>query len=181
MKIQFIIPLFLIALFVNPALAQTNEQDDPKREIGVRMSSLQNFDFMYKNQKKENKYSRIRLMSFDVTLLDSSNSINSMFLAAAYGREKRFPVTKRISLVKGWELIGAVSANQTDNIWGTFYTGAGLVLGVQYDFNDHFSMSMETIPSIVGRFSYSPSHVAFTGLDFGLGSNKAAISLMYRF
>ena len=117
------------------------------------MSSLQNFDFMYKKQKKENKYSRIRLMSFDVTLMDSSNSINSMFLAAAYGREKRIPVTKRISLVKGWELIGALSANQTDNVWGTFYIGAGLVLGVQYDFNKHFAIGTETIPSIVGRFS----------------------------
>ena len=181
MKVQIIIPLFLVTLFINSALAQTNENEDPKREIGVRMSSLQNFDFMYKKQKKENKYSRIRLMSFDVTLMDSSNSINSMFLAAAYGKEKRIPVTKRISLVKGWELIGALSANQTDNVWGTFYTGAGLVLGVQYDFNKHFAIGMETIPSIVGRFSYSPSHVGFTGLDFGLGSNKAAISLMYRF
>ena len=117
MKVQIIIPLFLAALFINSALAQTNDREDPKREIGVRMSSLQNFDFMYKKQKKENKYSRIRLMSFDVTLMDSSNSINSMFLAAAFGREKRIPVTKRISLVKGWELIGALSANQTDNVW----------------------------------------------------------------
>ena len=53
MKVQFIIPLFLSVLFIAPVHAQSDDQD-PKREIGVRMSSLDNFDFMYKKYKKEN-------------------------------------------------------------------------------------------------------------------------------
>ncbi len=180
MNVKTTISILFATLFTLTTHAQ-DAGSGTQKEVGVRMNNLHNLGFTFKKQKSENKFSRLRLMSFSVETVNSSNNVGSMAFSSAFGREKRKPITDKLSFVRGWDLMAAVSASKSENVWGSFYTGLGLVLGVQYDINDHFGMNIETIPGLMGEFSFSENHVDFTGLDVGFGANKVAIGVSYKF
>ena len=59
---KIILGLILPLVLVGTIHAQTSEQNF-KKEIGIRLSGFDDFDFIYKKQKAENEYKRVRLIS----------------------------------------------------------------------------------------------------------------------
>ena len=180
MKKSILTALFFAFIFTSFAQAQ-DQKNYPKREIGVRINGNSNFDLLFKKHKKENKYFRLRLLSSEMSLRRLNNYKPNISFGVAVGREKRMPISDRFSFVKGWELANSLSMSNDDNTQAGFISGIGLVLGVQYELNDHFNLSMETIPRISGNFSYADNHVDFLGLNAGFAGNKAAIGFTYKF
>ena len=71
MKKSSLLLLVLISLFILPESVWS--QDNKKiTEIGIRTHDLRDLDFIYKKQKSENVYSRLRLLSGNIKVNDVS-------------------------------------------------------------------------------------------------------------
>src|SRR5687767_11212657 len=91
MKKIFLCQVLLSAFFLSTLNAQTIENAPAtspvlKREIGIRLTGFSDFDFLYKKQKAEFKYSRIRLVSTNFLILNSGNFRSNLSMGMAYGR-----------------------------------------------------------------------------------------------
>ena len=86
---MFMGQLLLLFFFVSiNSYAQTEEQNSSK-EVGIRLYGLNNFDFIYKKQKAENKYRRLRLISSNLSISDFKDFNTSLSLGLTIGNEKR--------------------------------------------------------------------------------------------
>jgi hypothetical protein len=188
MKKFLLSQMLLSAFFLSALNAQTTDPGAQptapvlKREVGIRMSGFDNFDFIYKKQKAENKYSRIRLVSTNFSISDFSNFRSSLSMGLAYGREKRTPLNNNFSFIRGWELIGRMHATSiNDRLALTLTPGIGLVLGFQYDISEKFGVNIETIPSMSTDIRFTSRGTEVSNFNFGFNSNSIALGLMYRF
>ena len=170
----------ILLLFLTDQSFAQSLTETSNKEIGLRINNLRNFDLIYKKQKTENKYSRFRLTSLNTYFIDTITNSGFSY-GAAFGREKRIIISEKVNLIKGWELITGANINNYDSPWGSFNVGAGIVLGVQYDFSKHFSINMEAIPAIMSTFSYNQDAVNLKSINLGFGANRAALGLIYRF
>jgi len=186
--------IFIISL---RGKAQESIKQSKDTELGIRMSDFNDFGFIYKKEKSENKFSRIRASAFNVGYIGGSAQIG---LQTALGKEKRNLIGERLQFIKGPEFALAVSFISEGSITyssssGFFENGTeieissgegtllfapaiGYVLGFQYEINDKFWFSVETIPSL--------QLILFTEMEspiFNLGFNTQAIAitLAYRF
>ncbi len=166
--------------------AQTSNTD-LKQEIGLRMPNLHNFGFIYKKQKEEDRYLRIRLISANFSLNNPPDAIViTSTLAASIGKEQRKLIKDQFYFVYGWEMITSFSgrifsANNTNLVNMMFSPVFGLVLGFQYNINEKFALNIETIPSLGLDIQYdSDTKLRFNGVNANFNTNNVALSLLYR-
>ena len=173
--------LFLLFYLVTLGLFAQNDTPKP-REIGIRLSGLNDFDFIYKKQKAENKYTRLRLISGNFSIADFENFNSSFSLGLTYGKETRIYLKDNFSFVKGWEIIGSVGST-TAQQQTTFYVspGLGMVLGFQYDVNENFSLTIETIPILSADLNINSNSTKISNFNLGFNSNSIALGIMYKF
>jgi len=152
-------------------------------EIGLRLSSLNDFDFIYKKKKGEMKYirHRIGLASVAVGGQSGENNVN-VSLAYAIGIENRREINENLMFIHGIE--PRLTVNMVNNSSLTRWNigpGIGYVLGFQYNFEDAFYINLETIPSVVGNFNLRNGSDDMYSVVAGFNSNAIALTLAYRF
>lgn len=133
--------------------AQTNGK---KREVGVQFGSLNfnSFNALYRKQKSENVYRRIRATFGNLGYASTEDETNLRFNAGlAIGREKRKTLDRKLEFYRGPEVnVGLdIIIGDTDGRFGV-NAGFGYVLGLQHSFSDLWAIHLETIPSIGARF-----------------------------
>jgi len=178
---NILVTLFLSLLFSIGVKAQTTEGNQ-KKEVGIRMNSLSNFGFMYKKQKKENKFNRVRLVSSNFMLSNSPFQRTAFSLGIAIGRENRKVINNKFKLIKGWEFITSFSSSKINNeVMLDIKPGLGAVLGFIYKINDEFSLNLECIPILKTDFQSTSGNTTFTGVNFDFDTNNVALGVMYSF
>lgn len=155
MRINTILTLAVVlsAAVCSNLQAQT---EGKKREVGIQFTNL-NFDgfttfsVLYRKQKSENVYRRIRA-TFGSIYLQSANDNNTLGFNAgmSIGREKRRALDGKLEFYRGPEFsvgLGLTTGDVQDSRAG-ISLGFGYVLGLQHSFNERWAVNVETIPAI---------------------------------
>ena len=133
---HFILFTFLL-LFVTPLSSQ-----NMSREIGIRFSGLDDFDFIYKKSADGMKYKRYRIAATNISVAMVDDTRFSFIFNFARGIEKRKSVNDQLKFIYGWEPgINFSLAYANESALGTVGIYLGYVLGFQYDFSDKFYVS----------------------------------------
>lgn len=153
------------------------------QEIGLRIATLENLDFIYKKEKQENRFIRYRILfaGVGVSLQDDNESVSAQF-GLGIGIENRRAINDRFYFIHGIEpsLAVSVASNSSLNNWN-LQPSFGYVLGFLYNFSDEFSVNIETIPALsVGMNLRNDTRNSYT-LNAGFNSNAVALTLAYRF
>lgn len=181
MRKVIIAKLLLLALLCSNLNAQDTEKKNQK-EVGIRFQGLNYFDFVYKKQKDENKFSRLRLASTRLSISEFENFNSNFSLGVIYGRENRKSIKNNFQFIRGWEIIGKINSPfNKDKFLMTLTPGIGLVLGFQYDFNERFLINIEATPSLTTDITYYSKDIEFSNLQFNLNTNNVALGLLYKF
>ena len=158
-------------------------------EFGLRFTSLNNFDFVYKKGKKENKFTRFRLGLANIAFQQSTTSKRYSFsFGFAIGLEKRSKISERLYFIHGIEPTLSFSTQYVDiedgpnDYSSNTSVGIGYVLGFQYDISETFYVNIESIPFLSGTFwtdndGFNDNYTIIAGFN----SNSIAFSLVYRF
>ncbi len=161
--------------------AQTTGQP-LKKEIGIRLAGLSDFDFIFKKQKTENSYQRIRFLSSNLSISDFADFSSMFSIGVTIGKEKRKPLNNHLSLIRGWEIISSFSTRiENEHTSIALCPGAGLVFGFQYDINDNFLVTLETIPSITICVQSDSDELRVSNFNAGFNSDYLSLGLLYRF
>ena len=155
-------------------------------EIGIRLSSFQDFDFIYKKEIAENKLTRYRFALLSYQLSHSSNNNKYTFsIGFAIGRENRKKINEQLYFIHGLEPeINLQYLTRTNNSSTSVHIQAalGYVLGFQYNFSKAFYVNLESIPSLAGFFKIDEDGFDEDyNLFLGFNSNAIALSLVYKF
>ncbi len=151
------------------------------REVGIRLTGLENFGFIYKRGIGEDVYRRYRLFSSSVTYLNTNaGSQGNLGVGAAIGKERRSPLTDRLQFARGPEFSLSLSALFAASQTVVNITpGFGYVLGLVYTINPQFHVSAEVIPSV--SVLITTGNLDVVGFSAGLNSNSVALTAAYRF
>ncbi len=108
-------------------------QEAPTRELGIRLTGLEDFDFVYKKENRIDQYYRHRLGLVNVGVAGNSNSsIWNFGLGYAFGIETRKAINQKLKFIHGFEpriSFTYSSAGNQSNSWG-YQLGLGYVPGV---------------------------------------------------
>lgn len=155
-----------------------------KHEIGLRLSGIESFGFIYKKQKNNGNYMRHRLglARANVFIWEDANSVN-LNLGYAFGIEKRKSIGPKTSFIHGFEPALLVSYNYSkndteSNTSTSIIPTLGYVLGFQYAFSEDFYVNIEAVPSISSNIGGRPN--AF-GFNAGFNSEAVSLTLAHRF
>jgi len=197
---RFALPTLLLLLIVSyHTQAQTTDADSSiiatnKHELGLRLSDLTDFGFVYKKQRKENRYRRLRAANILYTAGGPADALGS--LSFFWGGERRKTIGKRLQFISGIELGagllfasgGEVTFEIDSDVFGVqatttlegsnllFSPSIGYVLGFQYSVNESFMVSLETIPGIRA--------ILYEGgatLNAGFSTQAVAVTVAYGF
>lgn len=175
----------LAAMVVFIALGlNVNAQETSNREIGIRFSGLEDFDFVFKKGRSQDRYFRHRLGSLNIGVNDFGDErIWNFGLTYAFGIENRKAINEKLKFIYGFEpRVGFSYATNTFRSQGwSSHLGLGYVLGFQYDFAESFYMNIETIPALTYARSSPDGNKAFNSFNAGFSSNGVALSLVYKF
>ncbi len=168
----------LFTLFSVSVYSQSHQH-----EVGFRMASLDRFDFVYKKAKSNNKFLRMRLIDFNLSLLDGERGAFSFGLGMAVGLEKRKTINEEFSFIHGFEPRLSFRHANAQEIPGVLDVsfGIGYVLGFQYDLSNKIYLSIESIPSLSINYSQRGSELSYTRASLGVSPNLIALSAVYKF
>lgn len=167
--IKFTLLIAFLGLFQMLNSSTLNAQTT-NREIGLRLTASRGSDFIFKKEKQEGKFKRLR-----VGLTDLGYSEDFRFgLVFGIGIEKRKEIKDQLFFIHGFEPSLSVSSRNDD---AAVVVGLGYVLGFQYDVTPNFSANVEAIPFIGANVNRDDGSFY---IDAGLNSS-AAIGLIYRF
>jgi len=171
-KLIMKVKLTLIAvLFAGIGLCQTTYAQTENREIGLRLTSSRGSDFVFKKEKKPNRYKRLRI-GLQALGYNGNDDFN-FGLTFGIGVEKRKSIREDLFFIHGLEpRLQVNSFSSSSNI----SVGLGYVFGFQYDISDALSANIEATPSVGTGIDGEASIF----IDAGINSN-AAISLVYKF
>lgn len=153
-------------------------------EIGFTASNFDNFDLLYKKQKSENKWFRLRGSSLNIGYQEAGDNNNfSIGLGFGVGTEYRVPVGDKISFIHGPEFFTSLAYQKSgDRFNVSVAPGIGYLLGFRYDISEKFSLSMETRPSIRSRLFFGDdTTIDRFDISAGFNSNSISLGLAYRF
>ena len=185
----------------------TSAQETTTHELGLRMGGLNNFGFIYKKQRAENRFIRYRIGNFSAQYDRSNTALNTpeedefanrevdFSLGFGIGFEKRRRITDKLMFIHGWapqistrflKLNREVNdENEPELTRFDASFSIGYILGFQMPLSDHFQVSIETIPSL--GFTYihtkreNESTINYYNTELGFNANFVALSVMYRF
>jgi len=179
-KYSILISVFLSCmLFTGHVQGQSYTQN---HEIGFRTYNMSSFGFIYKKQKTDNSYSRLRLATgeFDIDKLDPFKG--SISLGIAGGQEKRQALSEKLYFMTGFELMCTLGTSLVGDKFSLNLTpGIGVVLGVSYMISDRFIMGIETIPAATFKFGYANKDIRISDLNIRFASTYASLFVAYRF
>ena len=159
-------------------------QNSPNREIGIRLTGLEDFDFVYKKENRENRFFRHRLGSFNIWATGNDNvTLWNFGLGYAFGVENRTSINEKLKFIHGFEPGVAISYGvfeDKSNFWN-YQLSLGYVLGFQYDFAESFYVNIETIPALTFKRSSRGDNNTTYSFNAGFSSNAVALTLAYRF
>ena len=179
---KILIVYLLISLFNLSTIGAQKYDAVLKREVGIRMPGLTNFDFIYKKPRGGNKFKRLRIIYTDISVYDLEDVSGSFSFGLTYGWEKRKPLKDQLSLIRGWEIIGGVGGRiRNDVVDWSFTPGIGFVLGFQYDLNENFVVNLEIIPSLRSRITEYNDEIDVSNLSLNMNTNDVALGFLYRF
>lgn len=175
-KFPFI--FLMLCFFTFQASAQ-----DMSRELGIRFSGLENFDFIYKKSMDGMKYKRYRLAATNIRANINEDTQFSFNLAFAAGVEKRKNIANNLKFIHGWEPgIGLSVVAVDDDLLGNINVSLGYVLGFQYDVSDKFYINVEAIPALSVATDFEGEIFAEnTIIGAGFNTNSVALTLAYKF
>lgn len=146
-----------------------------QRELGARFSSLNDFDFIYKKQRSENKYLRLGLarITNSSAFVDGS-TLTTTNLGVSIGLEKRIPIAKKLKFFRGpvASLSGSAQFLSGRDIYNV-NIGLNYVLGIMYEINDIFYVGADTAPGF--NVTYGDNGATESWTTF-LGFNSQALS-----
>jgi hypothetical protein len=156
--------LFLLLTCTTALMAQETPTDrDSKKEFGVGMGSFNGyFELQYKYMLKEHKYLRLTGGSFSAR---ASNDVLFSSLFGAVGFEKRTSIKTKTDFY--WGLDGTLGLNFTTGTFNVNLTpGVRVPIGVAYQFNPDWRLSIEARPSAFFSFTNNSS-----ANEFNLNAN----------
>jgi len=157
----FTLLLFTI-LFVGLSEAQTVRQDNyttpmkgVQQEVGIQLSNLSSFGFLYKRQYRQNKYIVLDALSNGLRFGINSNTFyDGNNFTVAVGHERRRSIAKdNVSFIRGLGASLGYSTYYVDHI-DHFHTYRSGTLGVFYKLGFNFkteknwNFSLETRPGL---------------------------------
>lgn len=168
--------------------ASNAQTPDMSREVGLRFpgSNLNAFlnsgpQFVYKKQKTENKYRRLRISGGGFGLADLSPVSLQFTTSAAIGKEIRHPLSDRFNFVHGLELQGdiglSVKGNNSNLSLGL---GFGVPLGFQYNLEKPWGFFVETIPAVRG-YIYNNAGGSRGGVNLSGNLLNLGLGVVHRF
>jgi hypothetical protein len=181
MKTVYIIFFLLLGLSLQ-AYSQTTDSLS-WREMGLRLSGVNDFDFIYKKQIDENRYKRFRLLFSNLQFrrLNNTNLFDAS-VGGAIGWEKRRAIAEKVQFLHGWEPFLLINFNGTDERVGLSTTlGVGYVLGFQLMVSEQFYAALETIPSLSVDLNAGEAAPDAVALGARFNSNAVSLTLVYRF
>lgn len=162
---------FFYCLLLGSSLWSSNAcGQQTSREVGLYFGGLNSFNFIYKVQRSENTFKRVRLAAANLSFskLENFNRF-AVQLGIAVGREKRQAIAQNLQWYHGWEpgfVIGydlrdqENSPNNPPDSWEMrFEPFIGYVLGFQYRFSERFYLAAEGIPSLRADFALTSEGV----------------------
>ncbi len=171
--------LLAAALISLPTLLNAQNSEPVNRELGLRMSGLSDFNFIYKKEIKENRFLRLRTGSLNLAVSGISESVNAGF-TFGFGLENRKPIDSKLSFVHGFEPSLASSFSSSNQPF-LGRLSLGYVLGFQLNVSEQVGINIETIPALGFTYLAVENDIDKGQLDFNFNSNHVAISLVYRF
>lgn len=163
---------------------QIMAQEKAYHEFGIQLSSLQAFSAIYKKEVDVNKYVRVQVGSGNFSELHRKDSDPQKQLQLNFsgGVERRKALTDKTNFVHGLAPTFSVLSRTDDNSKQSLIrAGIAYILGVQYNFSDHFYISLESMPSVSGILSKTTNSDSQIGYNIGFHNNIANITLAHRF
>ncbi len=156
-KILISITVVLFAASFSNLHAQTESK---KREVGIQLGGLNfdgstSFNGLYRKQKRENVYRRIRATFGNISFVSIDDEAFITFNAGiSIGREKRKMLDRQLEFYRGPEFSASVSllTLEGDGI-AAFNVGFGYIFGLQHSFNELWAVHLEAVPSIGVSFA----------------------------
>ena len=176
---------FLCLSSAAPAVAQDTATTTPEiKEIGLLLTGLTDFGFIYKSQVSADRFWRARLASFNFSVAGAGNgqTVSNVAVGLAVGVERRRRVSGRFFFHHGPEprasLVGQLRSGGSQYRIGL---GLGYVLGFQLAVSDRFVVGLETIPGLDLTYTLSARRPNLLGLNAGFSTNAVALTGTYRF
>ena len=199
-KIPFVLFLFTAVQFYSVA----QESQTKVNELGITFNSFNSFGLRYKTGN-EKTLLRLTLLSLNGSNSqakpDTLGSSNTRFGAGLnIGFEKRKSITDKLVFYYGLDLLSSYNKNvnrfnapnETTTITSSS-VGLGVVLGLNYNINQHFLIAAEIVPNVSYNYLKNetliplnkplPINSTYTnsGLSYGLNNLGANVTLTYRF
>ncbi|GLR15619.1 hypothetical protein [Portibacter lacus] len=174
-------PLFLfIAITIS---ITTLSAQNTNTEIGLRLSNFQSFGAIYKKEMRNGDYFRLRGATgiFQLGLVNDNSSFQFRS-DLAIGVEIRKKISDKLVFYRGFEPFLNLAYRSSTGPTANVGVGIGYVLGLSYDINQQFYVSIETIPSL----GLSIQASEFEALDNvyvegGINASNVALSIIHRF
>jgi hypothetical protein len=159
-------------------------QNEFRREVGLQLKGLNfngftPFEGFYKREIRENVYRRWSVGAGYIRA-SRQNELFDFFAggSASLGREKRRKLDTHLWFFQGPNCSLNGSLGNRSLILGPAF---GWIIGLQHDLNKHWSVNIETIPSVGLEIAYAIPNNRAIALFTGNFSTNAALSLVRRF
>ncbi|MCF8247376.1 MAG: hypothetical protein K9J37_16920 [Saprospiraceae bacterium] len=187
-KHLFAIAFLATTLVMHSTSLSAQPDDNHKYEVGLRFSGINfngfnSFSAIFKKKLDSGRYRRIGGTFGGLGFANDFDRFSFSFnVGLSIGSEKRKQMGERTSFYSGpvFSLNSGISKTEgIDPNWN-LQPGIGVVLGLQYDFNEYWAVNLETIPSgAIALRKFNGSDVAVNA-NFGFSSN-VTLSLMHKF
>ena len=154
------------------------------REVGLSVSGLFEYGFLYKKQLSEQRYLSLRTLAFLATAREDQAG-ESTRLTATGGIEKRRPIAGKLWLVHGPELTFHVQYD--NNTAHQLFAGAGpgYMLGAQFHFAEPCYLQFQVSASVQATYQYQGPRNGQPAQDLwgataGFNTSNVGLSLVYR-
>ncbi len=154
------------------------------REVGLSVSGLFDYGFLYKKQLREQRYLSLRTLALLATAREDQAG-ESTRLTATCGIEKRRPIAGKLWLVHGPELTFHVQYenNTAHQLFGS--AGPGYMLGAQFHFAEPCYLQFQVSASVQATYQYQGPRNGQPARDLwgataGFNTSNVGLSLVYR-
>lgn len=178
-SLHYIIATLIFTIFSLSTNAQTKSH-----EVGIRISSFDSFGAIYKKRLKNDKLLRITSAAGAVSnaIRNDESRTNTNF-ALTIGLEKYKQLNENLNYYHGPEASGSLGFFFADNNSSSVNLGLGYIFGLQYDINEDFYISMETIPSILILIPIDGSEPRNLRINTSMNfaPNRVSLAIVHRF
>lgn len=188
-KVAHLLLLLAFGLMTSSLTAQ-----ESTHEVGLQLRSFDNFAFIYKKKRSENKFLRFSAGSFDTRYFNQSLSgrQNISFRSSvgfAMGWENRKNITGDFQFYHGFQPalhIDYDSKRQKGPLPSreeqlSLRPALGYILGFQYQAGPHFLINLESVPVLWASASFHSTGASFYRWGASFSGSGLALGALYRF